>query len=778
MPGAKMRIDQPSGAGTGTAGSARTGLWQAQLINLVSTLAGNTTYLWELIDIPTGSAVTLTNATSSTASFTPDEPGTYLVRLTTNGGGSGNVQERLIGVTKDNAGADVRRGWRFPAFRETAEAATGVSVKGWATALEAIFTDLLSGSLPVGALGTVLAGTGASSNFTATPTLTGLTLTGFSGVVKATAGVLAAGTLALSDLPQGTNGTVLTGVTASAPAYSATPTLTAVKFGSSPALSGCIRAEAGTLVAYRDSGVDYPVLSSNTTEITIGGTATTGNILSASLAGSTLFKFDGNMSVYVDATGVVLNNSRAIYGGDTAGGIMRSFYVKDNEINIGDGQYIGIIQCSLTDTIPFVIQAVDTGNQLSIYSDSSEMKIFGSSDSLSLQIGIAATGSPTGADVFLTAQGALTTGGNVYLCSGAGGTNNGYIYLCIGGSTPAITLNKTGKDLIFSSSLATAISIYQADNTTNSATGATFSIKAQNCTGTTSIGAALAFYSGTGTTRSGYILFYRGSTQRGQIGSGSSGNGGVWWGRSNTASGNDSICLGVSNTASNDYSIAIGATNNSSASVSICIGGSNASSADYSVTIGYSNTASVFGAIAMGNTCVASGNGAFAVGIYSTAANVAAIAQGYYAYASSYGELAHASGNASGIPQNSKIQISGTTTATASISVDLKAGPSADQEIITRSNRLYAVEITFVATSASFTIVGRLRLKDALIKNTSGTVSVIDAGDVYGSTTTPVDWTISLSGSGNYLRVTFTKTANANALYCGAKVELVDVGKP
>lgn len=767
MPGAKIRIDQPTGAGSGTAGLARDGIWQSQQVNLVSVLTGNTTQLWEFVDIPTGSSATISNPTSVTASFTPDQPGTYIVKLTTNDGSSGNVQIRVVVVTKDSSGSTVRRGWRFPGFKEKAEMSTGIGSKGWADALEQIFTDLLSGSLPIGALGTVLAGTGASSNFTNSPTLTGLTLTGFSGIVKATAGVLAAGMLALSDLPQGTNGTVLTGVTSSAPAYSATPTLTAVKFGTTPSLTGCIRAEVGTtIVAYRYSGADYPVLSSTTTEITLGGTTTTANVFSATATGSVIFKFDSNMSAYVDATGIVFNNSRAIYGGDTAGGIMRSFYINDSEIYIGDGQYCTIVQCSLVDNVPFKIEAIDTANSISLYSDSSEIKIAASSNSLSMQIYIDPTTNASGAPIYLVGQTALTTGGSVYIDSGSGGTSNGYIYFCVGGSTPVITINNTGKDIIFSSTLASAISIYQADKSTNSATGATFNIQAQNCTGTTAIGGALALYTGTGTSRAGYMLFYRGSTQRGQIGSGSSGNGGIWWGRSNTASGNDSIILGTSNTASNDFSIAIGNSNSSGATVSIALGTSNSigGSADYSIAIGYMNTINTSFSYAIGISCTANQQGSVAMGVSSTT--------------SSYAEIAQASGAASGTPQNSTIQVSGTTSATATTSVDLKAGPSSNLEITTRSNRLYAVEVTFVATSASFTIVGRLRLKNALIKNNGGTVTVIDAGDVVGSTTTPTDWTITLSGSGNYLRVTFSKTANANALYCGAKVQLVDIGKP
>lgn len=56
----------------------------------------------------------------------------------------------------------------------------------------------------------------------------------------------------------------------------------------------------------------------------------------------------------------------------------------------------------------------------------------------------------------------------------------------------------------------------------------------------------------------------------------------------------------------------------------------------------------------------------------------------------------------------------------------------------------------------------------------SGTVTVIDAGTQEASDTTPADWVISLAGSGAYLRVNFLKTATATAIYCSAKVTLVE----
>jgi hypothetical protein len=67
------------------------------------------------------------------------------------------------------------------------------------------------------------------------------------------------------------------------------------------------------------------------------------------------------------------------------------------------------------------------------------------------------------------------------------------------------------------SSTVTSITIAQADRTTNSATGATFTIQAQNATGTTSIGGNLVLQSGSGTSTSGYVKINQGTTELLQI---------------------------------------------------------------------------------------------------------------------------------------------------------------------------------------------------------------------------------------------------------------------
>lgn len=84
------------------------------------------------------------------------------------------------------------------------------------------------------------------------------------------------------------------------------------------------------------------------------------------------------------------------------------------------------------------------------------------------------------------------------------------------GSSEAIqfTLNGTGTTTIQIKTAVTAFNFNQADKTTASGTGATFTIQAQNETGTTSTGGALVLKSGTGTTTAGAVTISAGSSER------------------------------------------------------------------------------------------------------------------------------------------------------------------------------------------------------------------------------------------------------------------------
>ena len=131
---ANIRIDQGSGAGVGTDGQARTNIWMSQLVELLDVGVGvPVSSLWTLDDKPAGSAATMLNPTTSTASFTPDVVGTYKVTLTRDGSVTGaNVKTLVIRVTRSNVGAALTNIYPLPAFRERAEHSDGIAGQGTA----------------------------------------------------------------------------------------------------------------------------------------------------------------------------------------------------------------------------------------------------------------------------------------------------------------------------------------------------------------------------------------------------------------------------------------------------------------------------------------------------------------------------------------------------------------------------------------------------------------------------------------------------------------------
>lgn len=631
---------------------------------------------------------------------------------------------------------------------------------------------------------TEVSGTGGgydqSLNMADSVTFAGLTLTGFSGFLKATAGVLSAAALALSDLPTGSAGTVLTG-TGGAPAYSATPVVTAIKDSATlAATTGLVRgSNATTLVAARNgaNNANWTILSTDENGIIVGAAAGP----SISLRTENDIKFgDATTWVTIDTNGVLLNGASALWGGDYLGSPYTIISAVDDGITIGTSAVQG---AELTVSSGIVAAISGTGGFYITPEADIFITAYSDSDSITYGWQNKSANSAVGSATNIYGQnctGTTTTGGAINVLTGSGTSANGELNLGTGGTT-RLTLSSTGKILYFASSLTTAVTLTQADLTTNSATGARLDILAQSCTGTTSIGAELRLGSGAGTSRPGYVTFYRGATQRGQIGSGSV-TGGVWWGNSNTASGLHSFIGGNNNTASNDYAFALGNGNSATASCSGCFGGLNSigGSADYSQALGLSITINGACSVGGGANHTLSNWYSAAFGGWHTISAVGGFATGLYATVSSYCEIAHSGGNAPGTPQNSRIQISGVTSATASTNVNLKAGASQDQEITLRTGRIYSVQVIFVATGPSFSPVGQIELRNALVKDDSGTVTVIDAGTQTASTTTPVDWTITLTNSGSadhYLRVNFAKTANATALRCSAMVRIVEVAK-
>ena len=326
-------------------------------------------------------------------------------------------------------------------------------------------------------------------------------------------------------------------------------------------------------------------------------------------------------------------------------------------------------------------------------------------------------------------------------------------------------------------------SITHTQASTTAATGATLRLESQASTHATGVGAAFEFVTGAGTSRPGIFSFYRGATLVGQIGNNTYASlGGVWFGRSNnTASGLASFISGSNNTANNDYSIAMGASNSSTATASCCIGAVNIihGSADYSMAFGLSNTvvANVSAAIGAYNTLNTVG---WALSYGGTINGAYSNTLGLFATTTIWGELAHASGgNATGQPQNSKVQVSGVTPGSAANeSVYLKPGLSADRDLATRSGTKINAELTFTGTTASFAQTGTIKITGISLKNTAGTLSVLDSGVAVYSPDTPPLWNITLSTSGANLLITFsTGAGNTHAVRCSAKLEFVEVIK-
>jgi hypothetical protein len=89
--------------------------------SFTTTTTGIVTYAWSIVSAPPGNTATLTGASTSTASLTPSNEGTYLIRLTATTG-SGTTQETTV-----LAVPSITSGLRVPAYAETIEAGS----TGW-----------------------------------------------------------------------------------------------------------------------------------------------------------------------------------------------------------------------------------------------------------------------------------------------------------------------------------------------------------------------------------------------------------------------------------------------------------------------------------------------------------------------------------------------------------------------------------------------------------------------------------------------------------------------
>lgn len=127
-----------------------------------------------------------------------------------------------------------------------------------------------------------------------------------------------------------------------------------------------------------------------------------------------------------------------------------------------------------------------------------------------------AVNSATGQNLQIAAQnasGTTSTGGNLILSAGSGTSNNGVVRIAVNGSTGIqLTPSNSGQNNYNVVSGATSVLFNQSSNTTNSATGSTWTVQAQNATGTTANGGALVLTSGTGTSLAGATRVQVGGT--------------------------------------------------------------------------------------------------------------------------------------------------------------------------------------------------------------------------------------------------------------------------
>lgn len=153
MTAPSFEIDQPGGAGSGTAGQSRIDLWINTLCNLtcLNPPAG-ASFNWQILSAPSGSTATIINPTAQVAQFTPDvNTKSFRLKLTINAGGPGLTFIFIISCPKDNTGTVVNRGWRTPALNESnTDNNAGGNTQGYDPDYETIIFDLLANAFGAG----------------------------------------------------------------------------------------------------------------------------------------------------------------------------------------------------------------------------------------------------------------------------------------------------------------------------------------------------------------------------------------------------------------------------------------------------------------------------------------------------------------------------------------------------------------------------------------------------------------------------------------------------
>ena len=438
MSGASIAFDQarPSGPSYGTPSVARNDLWEGRVITCRSTESGPTSWFWELLDVPPGSAAALATPTTANATFTPDVPGSYRVRLTVNGGGPGNVQVLIAGVRYNSSGVLVNRGWQSPAFGEVAgDDNTAGNVRGYAPKFEYILADLLtfisgggSGG-PGNATFLTADGTGTTpANYQAIVAGAGISTTPNAGAHTFT---IALGTVPLTNIASGTG--YLHG-TGSAPSYVSTLALsdlanaggangdvmywngsnwTRLAVGS----SGNVLTVSGGVPAWQaaSGGASYTTYYWNPSGSSSGNTSTTfAGIYSAvsAVAGDIDVLINGTTSPTIDA-GTYLFANRFTLRSGWVGGDPATINVDSGTI-LTDLSKLDTVALTFLDSGSF---AISSGNQLSIELNNASLASDGTAANHAIDI---TTGSH---DIFLRGpQSYLLTSGSfavIHLHSGA-----------------------------------------------------------------------------------------------------------------------------------------------------------------------------------------------------------------------------------------------------------------------------------------------------------------------------------------------------------------------
>lgn len=94
---------------------------------------GEVTYLWEILDQPTGTADVLSSPAIENPTFTPTKEGSYLLRLTVNATTSTEVSDKKIAAVRQ-----LKTNERIPAGMETIEVDPA---KGWKPATNQLMSD-------------------------------------------------------------------------------------------------------------------------------------------------------------------------------------------------------------------------------------------------------------------------------------------------------------------------------------------------------------------------------------------------------------------------------------------------------------------------------------------------------------------------------------------------------------------------------------------------------------------------------------------------------------